>query len=305
VLIPVETGFFSLKGAEKQMQTIQAIVGRFGREIPFKLLPTLVNERRPLSRDVVEALARRCPEALLPISIREHEELRDAASYGQSITEFAPGSAAEGDFDALSIWLRGHAPVTRVLDEFEIDQSAAIETFHVEPAPRPASAPADASIAAHHPETHAAPLVPQPAVATPQRDQDGGRAADVASRLRALNERARQATIGGGFGPRPQPDGTVVFTLPFSRRATALVGEFNGWNPEATPFSESADRRRLEASVMLAPGSHPYRIVVEGHEMLDEFNQLRDDAIGANFVVVPGSQAAAAVAARSGEERQP
>lgn len=309
VLIPVETGFFSLKGAEKQMQTIQAIVGRFGREIPFRLLPTLVNERRPLSRDVVEALARRCPEALLPISIREHEELRDAASYGQSITEFAPGSAAEADFDALSVWLRGHAPVTRVLDEFEIDQSAAIETFHVEPAPRTAQAPADAIADPHHAHAHdaegrAGPAVQQPAVAAPQRDADGGRAADVASRLRALNERARQATIGGGFGPRPQSDGTVVFTLPFSRRATALVGDFNGWNPGATPFSESADRRRLEASVTLGPGSHPYRIVVEGHEMLDEFNQLRDDAIGANFVVVPGSQAAAAVAARSGEERQ-
>ena len=54
VLIPVETGYFSLKGAEKQIQTIEAIVGRFGRDIPFKLLPTLVNERRALSRDVVE-----------------------------------------------------------------------------------------------------------------------------------------------------------------------------------------------------------------------------------------------------------
>ena len=61
VIIPVETGYFSLKGAEKQIQTIEAVVGRFGRDIPFRLLPTLVNERRALSRDVVEALARRCP----------------------------------------------------------------------------------------------------------------------------------------------------------------------------------------------------------------------------------------------------
>ena len=89
-----------------------------------------------------------------------------------------------------------------------------------------------------------------------------------------------------GFGL--QVDGTVVFALPFSRRATALVGDFNGWNPSATPFAESLDQRRLEATVALPPGTHAYRIVVDGNEMLDEFNNLRDETIGANVVVVPG-----------------
>ena len=304
VLIPVETGFFSLKGAEKQIQTIEAIVGRFGREIPFKLLPTLVNERRALSRDVVEALSRRCPEALLPLVIREHEELRDAASYGQSITEFAPGSAAEKDFEALATWLRGHAPVTRVLDDFAADAGAAIETFHV--APTVPVAPGGAPTAAPSPAPQArTPEIQVPHASPAPREPDGGRAADVASRLRALNERSRQATVvGGGFGPRAQSDGTVVFALPFSRRATSLVGDFNGWNPSATPFLESGDRRRLEATVALLPGTHAYRIVVEGNEMLDEFNNLRDDTIGANIVVVPGVREEAA-ALRAAEERNP
>lgn len=302
VLIPVETGYFSLKGAEKQIQTIEAIVGRFGRDIPFKLLPTLVNERRALSRDVVEALSRRCPEALLPIAIREHEELRDAASYGQSITEFAPGSAAEADFEALATWLRGHAPVTRVLDEYNFESSAAIETFQVaptavamaaptviQPAQMHAPAPAPSSTVPNNHATRAAEI--HTAVMQPPREPDGGRAADVASRLRALNERARHGTLlGGGFGPRIQPDGTVLFTLPFSRRNTSVVGPFNNWDAHATPFAESADRRRLEAVVPLGPGTHAYRVVVDGHEMLDEFNNLRDESVGANIVVVPGSR---------------
>ena len=300
VLIPVETGFFSLKGAEKQIQTIEAVVGRFGRDIPFRLLPTLVNERRALSRDVVEALSRRCPEALLPIVIREHEELRDAASYGQSITEFAPGSAAEADFEALATWLRGHAPMTRVLDDFVVDAVPTVETFHITPQVAPGSVAepprqpfADGATAPHlGAPTQNQPRIPVPASShAPVREggTDGGRAADVASRLRALNERARQASVvGGGVGPRAQVDGTVVFALPFSRRATALVGDFNGWNPSATPFAESLDQRRLEASVALPPGTHAYRIVVDGNEMLDEFNNLRDETIGANVVVVPG-----------------
>ncbi len=308
VLIPVETGYFSLKGAEKQIQTIEAIVGRFGRDIPFKLLPTLVNERRSLSRDVVEALSRRCPEALLPIAIREHEELRDAASYGQSITEFAPGSAAEADFEALATWLRGHAPVTRVLDEYSFESSAAIETFHIASQGSPqGSVHAAPFAAASMPPSTAIPAAPVPApahetrapeihtaVTQPPREPEGGRAADVASRLRALNERARHgALLGGGYGPRIQPDGTVLFTLPFSRRATSVVGPFNNWDAQSTPFVESADRRRLEAAVTLGPGTHAYRVVVDGHEMLDEYNNLRDEAVGANIVVVPASRESA------------
>jgi chromosome partitioning protein len=318
VLIPVETGFFSLKGAEKQIQTIEAVVGRFGRDIPFRLLPTLVNERRALSRDVVDALARRCPDALLPLAIREHEELRDAASYGQSITEFAPGSAAEADFEALAAWLRAHAPETRVLEDFASDAVPVVESFHVESiatepttsgmsgiAAAPAAPPAPHGF--EQPESAPTRGALGPSAAVTTRDAvDGGRAADVASRLRALNERARQGVmVGGGFGPRAQADGTVVFSQPFSRRALSLVGDFNGWNPGATPFLESADQRRLEAVVRLSPGTHAYRIVVDGGEGLDEFNNLRDESIGANIVVVPGARTAgSAVMPATGERIQ-
>jgi len=282
VLIPVETGYFSLKGAEKQIQTIEAVVGRFGRDIPFKLLPTLVNERRALSRDVVEALSRRCPDALLPIAIREHEELRDAASYGQSITEFAPGSAAEADFEALAGWLAAHAPASRNLDDYASDASPAIETFHTQPVVPEPESPSPSRASEQPPAAFAA-------VPALRESADGGRAADVASRLRALNERARQGSVvGGGFGPRAQQDGTVVFTQPLSRRATSVVGDFNGWDAAATPFVESADHRRLEATIALPPGTHAYRIAVEGAESLDEFNNLRDEQLGANIVVVPG-----------------
>ncbi|MGA1223980.1 MAG: AAA family ATPase [Phycisphaerales bacterium] len=295
VLIPVETGYFSLKGAEKQIQTIEAVVGRFGRDIPFKLLPTLVNEKRPLSRDVVDALARRCPDALLPLVIREHEELRDAASYGQSITEFAPGSAAEADFEALVRWLVEQGPSATALDAYSADSAVSVETFIAQP-PLPAAPAVEVRAPIAAPEhDQASDRMSAPAVTTESpirpREPDGGRAADVASRLRALNERARLSNaIGGGFGPRPQGDGTVVFSQPFSRRAMSVVGDFNGWNPTANPLVESIDQRRLESVVHLGPGTHAYRLLVDGAEVLDEFNNLRDEAIGANIVVVPAAR---------------
>jgi hypothetical protein len=40
-------------------------------------------------------------------------------------------------------------------------------------------------------------------------------------------------------------------------------------------------------------------VVVDGHEMLDEFNNLRDESVSANIVVVPGAREAIATEAAS------
>lgn len=279
VVVPVETGYFSLKGAERQIETIEAVVRRFGRDIPFRLLPTLVNESRALSRDVVAALAKRFPEALLPFCVREHEELRDAASYGQAITEFAPGSEAERDFDALAQWLGEQILEGRALADFGGFDPPLIETFQPNPGePRPV--PGRFSDGA---EFLAQPGAPAP---VPVHD----RSTELAARLRGLNDRARSVPTGGGFGVRATREGIVLFMQPLSARETSVVGDFNGWNPGATPLRPSADGTRLEAVVDLPPGRHAYRIVVDGEQTLDEFNLHRMEPIGElgmNLIEVP------------------
>jgi hypothetical protein len=40
-----------------------------------------------------------------PTVIRDHETLREAASFGQPVCDFAPGSEAERDFESLVQWL--------------------------------------------------------------------------------------------------------------------------------------------------------------------------------------------------------
>jgi chromosome partitioning protein len=281
VVVPVETGYFSLKGAERQIETIEAVVRRFGRDIPFRLLPTLVNESRALSRDVVAALAKRFPEALLPFCVREHEELRDAASYGQAITEYAPGSEAEGDFTVLARWLGEHLVEGRALADFGGFDPPMIETFSSQPSPSPS--PAQLAEARF---SDGADLFSRPAAALPARD----RSTELAARLRSLNDRARAVPTGSGFGVRATREGVVLFMQPLSARETSVVGDFNGWAEGATPLVPSSDGTRLEAVVELPPGSHAYRIVVDGEQMLDEFNLHRREAVGelgVNLVEVP------------------
>jgi len=303
VIVPVETGFFSLKGAEKQIETIGAVVRRFGRDIPFRLLPTLYNASRALSRDVVVALERRFPEALLPVVVREHEELRDAASYGQSIIEFAPGSAAESDFVALAEWLVANAPAATALAEHVGMPAPAIETF--------GDAVRDMLAGRGVSATERAVLSGGPLADAIEGDGANqganARASDLVSRLRALADRSRQQSpMGGGFGVRLTRDGTIVFSQPAGAHAIFVVGDFNGWNPIATPLMASSDGLRMEAVVELPPGRHAYRIVVDGVEQVDAFNPHRDterEGSGSSLVEVPSSAVTTAAYAAEGGAR--
>lgn len=115
-LIPVETGYFAMKGAERQWETIRRLVERIDRAIAVHLIATIHKDDSRISRDVLSALRRRFAGQILPLIIHEHEELREAASFGQPITEFAPGSKAHQDFERLAEWLEQHGPRPVTID---------------------------------------------------------------------------------------------------------------------------------------------------------------------------------------------
>lgn len=108
-LIPVETGFFALRGAEKQWNTIQKIISHIDRPIGCHLLATLHKPESKLACNILAALRRQFAGQIMPVVIHEHEELRAAASFGQPVIEYAPESLASADYSALVDWLEEHA----------------------------------------------------------------------------------------------------------------------------------------------------------------------------------------------------
>jgi len=163
-LVPVETGYFALKGSERQVATIEAMASRIGRVLPIRILPTLHRPEAKLASDLHAAIQRRHGAATLPVSIREHESLREAAGFGQPITEYAPGSSACDDFIQLVDWLIAH-PVQCTRGSIEQSISAAPITPPVEP-PSPRVADLLARMRAHAGFT-AEPAVPLAESATP------------------------------------------------------------------------------------------------------------------------------------------
>ncbi len=104
-IIPVETGYFSLQGARRQWDTIEALVRRMGRSLPRWIVPTIHDPGSKLAAKILETLTQEFEPSLAPLVIREHESLREAASLGQPVCDFDPGGSAERDFAALLDWL--------------------------------------------------------------------------------------------------------------------------------------------------------------------------------------------------------
>jgi hypothetical protein len=107
----VETGYFSLHGLAKMMETLEVMKDRCGRDILIRVLPTLYDTRTKLAREVLSELRAKFKEYLMESTVNFNTKLKEAASFGQPITEYDPGSRGYKDFVNLARELMGHRPV--------------------------------------------------------------------------------------------------------------------------------------------------------------------------------------------------
>ncbi len=55
-----------------------------------------------------------------------------------------------------------------------------------------------------------------------------------------------------------------------------IAGDFNGWNPLATPMTRNEPLGVHEVTLEGCPGRLRYRLVVDGRWVEDQFNPLRE-----------------------------
>ena len=110
VVVPVETGYFSLHGLAKMMETLEVMKDRCGRDILIRVLPTLYDTRTKLAREVLSELRAKFRDYLMESTVNFNTKLKEAASFGQPITEYDPGSRGYKDFVNLARELMGDRP---------------------------------------------------------------------------------------------------------------------------------------------------------------------------------------------------
>jgi len=327
-LVPVETGFFSLQGAEKQWQAIRKVSERLGRVIPVRFLPTLHNPERKVARDVMQELQSRFSEALAPCVVHEHDDLREAVGFGRPVREHAPGSRAAADFMKLADWLV-QAVASPKAPLVEVDRRSIAAML----GPRESDS-----------GDHGRPA----AEGAPRRDagpRGGGRVAELVERMRrtggrhpdevlSVTDLAEEAPVGdrgpretapesteserrppslrlvGGeeaasassaaveTGPPPMGvsfvDDGVRFVQPAAGAAEISVeadfGPLFGSGVGAIPMRRDEERGVFEVTVAIPPGQYEYRLRVDGRGTLDPFNLERRgrDDGEVNLLRVPG-----------------
>src|ERR1700733_13080766 len=111
VIVPVETGYLSLHGLTKMMETLEILREKVGKEILIRVLPTLYDTRTKLAREVLSELRAKFKEYLMESTVNFNTKPKEAASFGQPITEYDPGSRGYKDFVNLARELMGHRPL--------------------------------------------------------------------------------------------------------------------------------------------------------------------------------------------------
>lgn len=254
VIIPVETGFFSLQGATKQVNTIKALAKRLGVAPSHHLLPTMHDPTSALARDLLEELHRRFPGKVAPIAIRFDRALKEAASFGQPVGEYAPESSGAEDYRAATEWLIEHVLRRHTMRD-------GLNNLR----------PAEPVVVA----------APSPAASAGETPPANARALDLVERTKRMQQRPAGGVEETHPSVAPTPtrpgvyatDGGVLFVQPAALgQRIEIAADFNGWNPAQSAMELNPARGAFELFVPLPAGVVQYRLVVDGRWMADPFN---------------------------------
>ena len=240
VIIPVDTGYFSLQGLTKQLEAIEGLRARREHSLEVRVLANLYDVRTKLGREILNELKRKFGPIMLHAFINFNTKLREGASFGQPITEYDPGSMGFRDFVRLAR---------------ELISSGG-----------PEMVPTTLLRQAEDLEARAAKLL---ASTRPLFGQGGL----VATQAKPSTPQQVQKKIAEIYGSHPTEQG-VLFMMhaPGAGRVT-VAGDFNNWSPEATPMAFDPAGQAFRALLPLAPGRYRYRYVIDGRWGQDPYNE--------------------------------
>jgi cellulose biosynthesis protein BcsQ len=254
VIIPVDTGYFSLHGLSQQLRTLNELpIG--GRQRRICVLANQYDVRTKLAREILAELRDRFSSVVLQTIINFNTKLKEGASFGQPITEFAPSSMGARDFQKLA----------REIIEMETAGPTAM------PPPQAPGSTMPTETMLKRAEEMAAEaerllattttLVGKPTAA--KDAETPGTPAQI------------QAKIERIYGARQTPDGVAFRCHKPAATTVEVAGDFNDWTPSLTPLKR-VDNGDFQTTVRLPAGRYRYRLVVDGQWSHDTSNPVAE-----------------------------
>jgi chromosome partitioning protein len=292
VVIPVETGYFSLHGLSKQLELLEQLRKQCRQEIRIRILATLYDIRTKLAREVLAELRDQFSELLMEATINFNTKLKEAASFGQPITEYDPASKGFKDFQKLARELMGPAPrltldLGRAVESaISADESAELAIARAQETVEETLETIQEGIELSEPVSSDHPI----------RRSHRMIAQDIQAQAESLSRRAEQvktaAQRGMGiamaprelstvqkleefYGVRQLPEG-LLFVAHFPNvKSVSVAGEFNDWQPQRMA-QDGEGAETFRAMIPTRPGRYRYRLVVDGRWQADPHNRYSE-----------------------------
>ncbi|MDH3311208.1 MAG: AAA family ATPase [Gammaproteobacteria bacterium] len=102
VLIPIEMSLFGMHGIDRMYETIRLLRERHGRDIPIRILPTLVDSRTRLCRQFLHEVGERFADDVLSVMVQFTVRLKEAVRQGMPIVSYDPNSTVAVQYDRLA-----------------------------------------------------------------------------------------------------------------------------------------------------------------------------------------------------------
>jgi len=277
VIIPVDTGYFALHGLTQQLQTIQDLDRKSQSRRSLRVLANQYDIRTKLAREILSELRKRFGDVMFETIINFNTKLKEGASYGQPITEFAPSSMGARDFQKLAREVTSaepvHTPTETILEQAE---RMAAEAEKLLATSATLVGPADASTRARENASGSptsSQAVSHAQQSGPPPSQPGGPTPAVMDSNVTDHEQI-QRRIESIYGVSTTENGTVFRTRGVGVSEVQVAGDFNDWMPHTTPLQRVGED--FEATLSLPPGRYRYRLVIDGRWAHDPANPTRE-----------------------------
>jgi len=102
VVVPVETGYFALHGLSKQLETLSILCKRCSQHVDVRVLASMYDIRTKMAREILAELREHFSEKMFKTIVNFNTKIKEAASFGQPISEYDPASKGQKDFEGLA-----------------------------------------------------------------------------------------------------------------------------------------------------------------------------------------------------------
>ncbi|HBG27104.1 MAG: hypothetical protein A2Y10_00215 [Planctomycetes bacterium GWF2_41_51] len=285
VIVPVETGYFSLHGLSKQLDTLSILCKQCSQHINVMILASMYDIRTKMGREILSELRKNFAGRMFKTVVNFNTRLKEAASLGQPICEYDPASRGHKDFQCLAQELIATGTLIEQKSGGQVEKAVA--------AIKQAPAVAKNNVVSANAPTTAAKQMAKPQerkeivkVLDDNLDLISTSAQELLASLKDSQAKAKDKTVlikpieakkdidsklNDFYGVR-QFDKSIRFVTLYPRAKTVqIAGDFNNWQPQQTIMKAAKDGK-WELALELAPGKYRYRMVVDGQWQQDPYN---------------------------------